>query len=351
MRKFWHYVGVIGLCSVASVGAAGEPLSTEGPAREASTGGAVSGFGGLFDEEVTATSYSQGCDLCNVSCQPQWTVRAGAILLQRDQPDALVLARPLGGLIQVSGGEDFDFGVAGGPDISVERRMGNSCNSIEVRYFGALDWSSRVDYGATGDIEIGPIDIPLAIDVISQYDSKLDNVEINWRHQHSDRLTVLAGFRYLRLDESLSYDVDFLVPNLSGVNWDTDNDLYGAQMGADLKLWRVGGPLSINGIFKAGIFGNSADNNFNYDVLGTPIVEGSASDTSVAFVGEMGINAAYQVTRHFAIRGGYQVLWVNEVALASDQANVQLQTSDIDAITTSGDVFYHGALVGGEFTW
>lgn len=351
MRKFWHYVGVIGLCSVASVGAAGEQLSTRLPAREASTGDAVSGFGSVFDEEVTATSYSQGCDLCNVSCQPQWTVRAGAILLQREQPDPVILARPLGGLIQISGAEDFDFGVAGGPDISVERRIGNSCNSVEVRYFGALDWSSQVDYGATGDIEIGPIDIPLAIDVIGQYDSKLDNFEINWRHQHSDRVTLLAGFRYLRLDESLSYDVDFLVPNLSGVNWDTNNDLYGAQIGADLKLWRIGGPLSINGIFKAGIFGNSADNSFAYDVLGTPIDTGSASDSTAAFVGEMGITGAYQVTQHFAIRGGYQVMWVSEVALASDQATLMLQSGDMDVINSSGDVFYHGALVGGEFTW
>lgn len=351
MRKFWRMAGVLGLCSVAGIGAADERLAAEAPPYEASTADAVGSFGSLFDEEVTATSYSEGYDLCNVCCKPQWTVRAGAVLLQRTTPDPVVIARPMGGLIQVSGGEDFNFNVAGGPDLSVERRLGNGPNSVEVRYFGALDWSSQVAYGATGDIQIGPIDIPLAIDVIGQYDSKLDNFEINWRHEHSDRVTLLAGFRYLRLDESLNYEVDFLVPNLTGVQWLTHNDLYGAQMGADLQLWRLGGPLSMNGVFKAGIFGNSVDNDFTYDVLSTPIVEGGASDTTVAFVGEIGVNAAYQVTKHFAIRGGYQVLWVSEVALASDQATLQLQTLDVDDLHSSGDVFYHGALVGGEFTW
>jgi hypothetical protein len=57
------------------------------------------------------------------------------------------------------------------------------------------------------------------------------------------------------------------------------------------------------------------------------------------------------VTRHFAIRGGYQLLWISEVALASDQAQLALNTLNVNTINSSGDVFYHGALVGGEFTW
>lgn len=351
MCKFWRLVGVLGLCSLASVAAADVQPPTEGQAPSASIADPIATFDSLVDADVTATAYTENCRLCQSCCQPQWTVRAGAVLFQRSTPDALVLARPIGGLIQVSGGEDFDFGVAAGPDVSLERWLDGGCNSIEVRYFGGLDWTSSYDYGNTGDIQIGPIDIPLAFDVTSDYHSKLDNFEINWRHRHSDRVTLLAGFRYLRLDESLNYDVDFLVPNLSGVNWQTNNDLYGAQMGADLKLWRLGGPLAVNGLFKAGIFGNSSDNHFVYDIVGTPIVQGNGSDSTVAFVGEIGVNAAYQLTRHFSLRGGYQMLWVSEVALASDQANLTLQTLDPNDMQSSGDVFYHGALVGGEFAW
>jgi hypothetical protein len=319
----------------------------------------------FVDEHVSLTAYRGGCgdcceddcctdgcgDLCSALCAPTWKVRAGAVILTRSTPDQVVLARPMGGAIQISGGEDFNFGYAGGPDISIERRIGDGPNSVEVRYFGALEWTSDFDYGNTGNIQIGPINIPFAIDVNADYLSRLNSTEINWRHQRSDRVTWLTGFRIIELHEELSYDVDFIVPNLTGVSWNTDNHLYGAQVGADLQMWRLGGPLSVNGLFKAGIYGNDADNDFEFDVLGTPIIQGRDDANPVAFVGEIGVTSAYQLTRHFAIRGGYQLLWISEVALASDQAQLALNTLNPNTINASGDVFYHGALVGGEFTW
>lgn len=314
----------------------------------------------VYDQQVEATAFGAGCaddcdsgcaDLCTSLCAPTWKVRAGAAILTRSRPDQVILARPLGGLFQISGGEDFDFGYAGGPDISIERRIGDGPNSIEARFLGGLEWNAPYAYGATGDIQIGPINIPLAFDVNANYQSKLNSTEINWRHQRSERVTWLTGFRIIELHEELGYDVDFIVPNLTGVNWNTDNHLYGAQVGADVQMWRLGAPLSVNGLFKAGIYGNDADNDFTFDVLGTPIVDGGASDTPVAFVGEIGVATTYQVTQHFALRGGYQLLWISEVALASDQAQLALNTGDVDTINSSGDLFYHGALVGGEFTW
>lgn len=314
----------------------------------------------FHDHRVEATAYGSGCaddcdsgcaDFCTSLCAPTWKVRAGAAILNRSRPDNVVLARPLGGLFQISGGEDFDFGYAGGPDVSIERRLGDGPNSIEARFLGGLEWNAPYAYGATGDIQIGPINIPLAFDVNANYQSKLNSTEINWRHRRSERITWLTGFRIIELHEELGYDVDFIVPNLTGVNWNTDNHLYGGQVGADVQLWKLNAPLSVNGLFKAGIYGNDADNDFTFDVLGTPIVDGGASDNPVAFVGEIGVTTTYQVTRHFALRGGYQLLWISEVALASDQAQLALNTGDVDAINSSGDLFYHGALVGGEFTW
>jgi hypothetical protein len=318
----------------------------------------------IYDAQVAGTAYhglhgncceddqaNQCGDLCQSLCAPAWKVRAGAVILTRSRPDQVVLARPLGGLFQISGGEDFDFGWVGGPDVSVERRLGDGPNSVEVRYFGALDWNATYDYGATGDIRIGPIDIPLAFDVNANYQSKLNSTEINFRHMRSDRVTWLTGFRIIELNEQLDYNVDFLVPNLSGVSWNSSNRLYGGQVGADVALWRLSGPLSVNGLFKAGIYGNDAENDFTYRILNTPIVEGGASDNPVSFVGEIGVTTAYQVTRHFALRGGYQLLWISDVALASDQANAMIDSLNVNAMNSSGDVFYHGALVGGEFTW
>jgi len=371
MKAAWRILGAASLVWAASVSPsaslAAELLLWGGEFPEHAAPFAGDGMSPISDERVVATAFQSNCpdaadscddacdfDGCDVGyscCAPVWRVRAGAVILTRDQPDGVILARPLGGLIQISGGEDFDFGYAAGPDVSIERMLGNGPNSVEFRYFGALDWTSSADYGNTGDIQIGPINIPLAFDVSADYFSRLNSAEFNFRHQHSDRVTWLAGFRYIELHEKVSYDVDFIVPNLSGVSWDTDNRLYGAQLGTDLKLWRLTGPLTMNGIFKAGLYGNDADNRFKYDILNIPIVEEHASDSPAAFVGEIGFTGAYQLTQHVALRGGYQLLWVNEVALASDQAQRTLNTLDADTIDASGNVFYHGALVGGEFVW
>jgi hypothetical protein len=68
-------------------------------------------------------------------------------------------------------------------------------------------------------------------------------------------------------------------------------------------------------------------------------------------VGDIGVNLSYQVTRHVSFVGGYQLLWINGAALASDQAAYTLRQVDLDVITTQGDVFYHGAQTGAVLTW
>jgi hypothetical protein len=368
MKAAWQFLGASSLVWAAGVASAVTPLETAlhnpemiddvSPAETTETASII------YDAQVEGISYNGGrgdccegdcadeCgDLCRSLCAPTWKVRAGAVILTRSRPDQVVLARPIGGLIQISGGEDFDFGYAGGPDVSIERRLGDGPNSVEVRYFGALNWNAAYDYGNTGNIQIGPITVPAAFDVTANYQSKLNSTEFNLRHQRSDRVTWLTGFRIIEVNEQLDYNVDFIVPNLSGVSWNTSNHLYGGQVGADVALWRLSGPLSVNGLFKAGIYGNDAENDFTFRVLDTPIVEGGASDNPVAFVGEIGATTAYQVTRHFAVRGGYQLLWISDVALASDQAQAMLDTLDVNAMNSSGDVFYHGAMAGGEFTW
>jgi hypothetical protein len=70
----------------------------------------------------------------------------------------------------------------------------------------------------------------------------------------------------------------------------------------------------------------------------------------VTFVGEIGVTGAYQWTEHLAIRGGYQLLWIQGVAVASDQipvVDVFAQTG----LNTNGNVFYHGALMSLDLTW
>lgn len=310
-------------------------------------------------DEVSGMSDSMmsgcdGCDmgcLCYTPCRPKWGVRAGAAILHRDRPDAITLARPLGGLFDISTGSDFDFGWTGGLDLAIERRLGNSCNSVEVRYLGALDWDSQVSYDLFGSTEIGDSTVIGGDFLDSSYESSLDSIEFNFRHQSSDRFTWLVGFRIVDVDETLNKRVNFIIPSLVDMNWHTENTLYGAQIGGDFQLWRLSGPLRVNSVMKAGIYGNDASNDFTFSLLNIPLVNGGASGSQTAFVGEINVNASYQVTQNLAIRGGYQLLWIDGLALASHQAGQTLLEGDINILDSSSGMFYHGALVGADLVW
>ena len=221
---------------------------------------------------------------------------------------------------------------------------------VEVRYFN-VDFDAAFDYGDTGNLDIAHTSISSLFDVDGAYDSELHSTEIDFRLPTSSRLSWLAGLRWLELQESLNYDIDLLSLVNNDFNWHTNNHLYGGQFGLDLQLWDLTSPLSINSTLKAGVYGNDADNNFRYRVNDFSILQGGRDETDVAFVGDIGVNLSYQVTRHLSLMGGYQLLWINGAALASDQAAYTLQQLDVDVVTTQGDVFYHGALTGAQITW
>ena len=67
-------------------------------------------------------------------------------------------------------------------------------------------------------------------------------------------------------------------------------------------------------------------------------------------MGEIHVLASYAVTRHVAVRGGYEMLWIDHVALASDQAAAATANQTQDAISATADFFTYGATVGMDVT-
>ena len=67
-------------------------------------------------------------------------------------------------------------------------------------------------------------------------------------------------------------------------------------------------------------------------------------------MGDINLTAAYQFSEHVAIRGGYELLWVQDLALSSQQAATTTASHTQDAITTLGQLFYNGATFGVELS-
>ena len=131
---------------------------------------------------------------------------------------------------------------------------------------------------------------------------------------------MLAGFRWVNLRENL---VGALAPPT--ISWEppfwnatTTNNLYGFQIGADGKILERG-RFSIDGLVKAGIFDNNAEQTTAVSVIHKSVYSASASTNHAAFVGETGLQCKYQVTKGLSLRAGYEVIWLEGVALAPGQ--------------------------------
>lgn len=292
-------------------------------------------------------------------CLNLWTAKVGAVFLNRSRPDAAVLLRDSNSLAPLANARDFDFDMAVGPDITLGRAF--PLGRLELRYFGVYDWTATqtsatpnggsLVTGANEELFMSP-DANFSF----KYFSRIDSTELNWTAPLADRVQWLAGFRWVELHDALaSDDNDFL-------RWDADSHLYGAQLGAIVGLAPRGSRLSVTATGKAGVYGTNADQELSQLTL-TPdpndgdarqkqaLASGDRSRTS--FIGEADLTASYKLTGHVTLRGGYQLLWVNGVALASEQLGaIDPITGPVaSGIDSDSDVFYHGAKASVDFAF
>lgn len=316
-----------------------EPLSEATPVAEADT---------------DCSEFFQDC------CGPLWTVYADAIFLHRSTPRnaALITDSFAPGGNELLNAADFKFDTEAGFRLGLVRHnVLDTGWDLEAIYFGIDGWRATTGVvnspaGAVAQF-VSPLgNTAYASDVWASYRSELHNVEVNGRKQVRDWLSILGGFRYLELNEnglSLFQDIG---PGLNLVNVSTGatNHLMGFQLGADSRILSRG-RLELDCVLKAGIYNNKAKNRAFISQSASPTTFAStASDNHTAFVGEIGLTGLYQLDRGWAIRGGYQLLWIEGVALASDQIAVSDPGVGTATVDTSGSPFYHGAFVGLEFT-
>ncbi len=288
--------------------------------------------------------------------ESRWTARVGTVLLERSRLKSQPLVYNVNSGDTLLNADHYDFPVRGGLDVAALRR-GEWCD-VDFRYFGIDQWSASQgsqllplgsDFPITG---LDPTDAPVLINR-STYSTQLQSVELNLRRNVSHRLTLLAGFRYLGLGENFFltanyglglFDIDF--------HFRTRNHLYGGQIGADYILWDGGGPLRVESALKAGVFGNAASNALSEQAVGLgTFFADSAHRSHTAFVGDLNFTAVYQLNRAWAVRVGYQLLWVAGVGLVADQpSQLNLNTGTLH-VDTSGSALFHGAMLGLERSW
>jgi hypothetical protein len=293
----------------------------------------------------------------------------------------------------VLGTQHLHFGFQGGGRALVGRTLGQ-CHAIEVSYFDLTDWSEmaavrddtvfvedvdRVTGAETtfpaslfspfsdfGDPPIEGLDYNYLATI--SYTSSLNNLEWNlrrWILTDPSRLqaSVLVGGRYMDLDESFFYYTESAVPAdpapggaTNAVTTDTDNSLFGVQIGAMFEFY-VDPGWWIDCEIKGAFFNNQASQNTTFVHDGVAAYQGThvwgREDDISAYALDLKLTATVLVTPRLAVRGGYQALWLDGLVLASENMsqNVDVLVGGPASMVQNGKVVYHGPHLGASFVW
>ena len=366
-----------------------------------STPGQVIGYAPGYDPTANAYDVMMGVEGIQSPagnwgapcCGPHWyDFSVEAAFLKRDDAgrnvdlgsDGIAGALPPNVVLSTS---DLDFDFEPGVRASARYQVG-AVHNIEANFLGAIDWSTHAVvrgndpqtpdtlYSVFSEFGNNPLGGYVAFGTGQsfvqslRYSSEFDSVELNMRRTWQTRScrvygSCLAGIRYVRLAEEFDYasEVQDHADPINGGNTgdssmlystDTDNDLIGFQIGGELTGCILPG-LLIGTDIKAGIYGNSAKQGtvVRSTGLNNDVIEFADSDEA-AFVGEFGIFLMHQIHPLVKIRGGYSLLVVDGVALATENFNPESPFTGADrtvSINDNGNAFYHGGLLGLELGW
>jgi hypothetical protein len=309
-------------------------------------------------EDVTCSSCESDCAAPCCQCAgPLWTARADALFLNRSSTGGQSLVREprAGNLLDSS---DLATSTAVGPRLSLIRH-GQCGWDVELNYFGIDGWESNAVVPNTAmpsHFGLLVVDEKMLLpvhDVDARYRSRLYSSELNLRRPVNCWLTPLVGFRWVELNEDYrAVGTEATLMHEFNETINAHNHLYGLQIGADARLFERGCRFRVDGLVRTGIFYNAADQNSELMVPGgIGTLDASADKSHTSFLGELGVVATYRLNDHVSLRGGYQLMWIEGVALAPRQIPVTSLGSGDAAVDSTGGVFYHGANAGLEFNW
>jgi len=252
---------------------------------------------------------------------------------------------------------DATFGFQPGVRALVGWRQ-DECRAYELSYFGIFNWhasttvSGNNDLAIPGDLGLASLDFFAADQMTLRYQSRLHSAEANLIESAGSVSSLLAGFRYLTLNEDFNLRSTDLDTGTSNYAIHTTNNLFGGQAGARAtqRLDRFGWDATA----KAGIFGNAASQVQSVSDFPPGFFLRDRSFGSVgqvAFVGDINLSGYYYLNDLWSLRAGYNLLWIQGVALAPEQLDFTDTATSGTVIHAHGALFAHGINVGVAASW
>lgn len=231
----------------------------------------------------------------------------------------------------------------------------NRDHNLQVTYYGAGDWkqNSTIEAATTNGIQVNDFidrvnpSFDGAKSMNFTYETGLDSIETDyvvkarmgkdqmvlqpdgqWVRQAntSQTYSFLAGLRYVNLSDVLNItatrNADVAASQGGNYHVDTDNNLFGGQLGFGVAHETARWSLGVN--TKAGSYWNRM--NLNSQFLAGPDLVPSRGTTdstedALSFVGEFEVLGKWHLTPNVSLRAGFEILYVEKLALAPHQVN------------------------------
>jgi hypothetical protein len=344
----------------------------------------------------------------------RWKVSVEAIALERSNSSAseTLVSRVPGSMsflatASVSGTEafnssEFRSGFVVGPRITVAYQE-DLQYGWELSYFNVLNFSASRTIGPENPLNWYVMKAPGTFPSFWQTQdfpdqgmtwastTDLYGAELNVRSNYSGRLKLAAGFRWIQLNDGLvgsltpsdtrepawkaspypcGFDPDH--PTLIEINacagaagplvdayppfWvtRTKNNLFGLQVGAE-GIVLESGRLSLTAGFKAGIYDNRATHSA-WVSMQKQVYYASATRNGAAFVGEGRVELRFPLASGLLVRLGYELLWLDRVALAPGQisqtySGINPTSETATGVNAGSNVLFQGGTLGLEYSF
>ena len=339
--------------------------------------------------------YRTGPGLCdNWKVGPRWHITVDGLVMHRDDTD-------LDGLIQqmVTTGatgtpESDQFGYGPGGRVSFASQVGRCANyDIQVVYEGINEWDSSIVFplrqGPVNfytDAPAPPIQPPAPFPQGFEqrnlhYQSNINSIELNWLPYNETAWRMTFGPRFIRVNEQISdtldQDFQFPLPFPGGDPdegaflamaetdreniIDMENNLMGFQVGIFHDTIEINNRFAFEGFVNGGVYYNKVKYSNVSVVRTTQFVADDTSTTGfneqrvdesfarnndgrdldeISYHAEASLMGVCRLNKCWALRGGYEMLWINQLHLADSAylGNPQAST----------DLFLHGWRFGVE---
>ena len=274
-------------------------------------------------------------------CEPGVSFYVGMMYLQRSRSGGVISTPPTGTPGTLFNADSLHYGWDGTPEFVVQVRPADGW-AVEGRYF--YDRSSianpvTVDVTSFRTAGIG-VTVLGGGTLMMNGNTQFTSGEVNVIKQFTPGFSLLGGWRRITLNDNLM--VGLVGTGLNITTWKETNTLEGGQIGARLAFATPGfSALQFDVTGKTGAYHNAVTNDFTSQVVS----RARSSGWTPAYVTEANLGITLQLLPNVAVRGGFMMVWLNNLSLAGATApgTVQQAGGTASPVTTNSSLHYSGA--------